>query len=59
MRTKEEIIKEYSTLEQLQANGYLFLEVFIDIRDQLAELNKFRYQKVGSVETVFKEGDSE
>ena len=57
MRTKEKIIEEYSTLEQLQANGYLFLEVLIDIRDQLVELNKFRYSKLGDNAALYKEDD--
>ena len=44
MRTKEEIMKEvgdvteHPTVALSNVNEYLFLEVLIDIRDQIAEL---------------------
>ena len=67
MRSKEEIMKEVSQCEinyseppseVLQGeNEYLFLEVLIDIRDQLAEVAKLRYAKLGNSELVYSRDD--
>ena len=40
MRSKEEIVKEISLASDQGENEYLFLEVLIDIRDQLNLLTK-------------------
>jgi len=51
MRTKEELMREYEISDDpdttnFDFNAYMFLEVLIDIRDQLAEANYYLKSKI-------------
>jgi len=40
-------------------NDYLFLEVLIDIRDQLVEVAKLRYIKIGNIAQIYSKDEDD
>jgi len=62
MRTKGEILNELSIVDTginatVNLDQGLLIEVLIDIRDQLAEVAKLRYAKLGNTELIYSKGD--